>query len=62
VWFTSSDATTNAGFIGRITPTGQITEFPIAASGSSPQAITVGPDGALWFADSAGSIGRITAH
>jgi virginiamycin B lyase len=29
-------------------------------SGGSPQGITVGPDGALWFAESSNSIGRIT--
>src|SRR6266699_1117287 len=29
---------------------------------SGPQGITVGPDGALWFTDSADKIGRITTH
>jgi streptogramin lyase len=38
-----------------------ITEFAIPTQGSSPQEITVGPDRALWFAESAGNkIGRIT--
>jgi virginiamycin B lyase len=39
---------------------GHITEFPLP-SGSRPLGITVGPDGALWFAESGtNKIGRIT--
>src|SRR5712691_9332341 len=37
------------------------TEFPIPTAGSSPIAITAGPDGNLWFAEQEGNkIGRIT--
>jgi virginiamycin B lyase len=61
--------------IGRITTDGQITEFPIAtqatvrfpagcmymAARPAEGAIVVGPDGALWFGESAaGNIGRMT--
>jgi streptogramin lyase len=46
------------GKIGRITPSGAITEFPLPDNGSSGD-LTVGPDGNLWFPDSTG-IGRIT--
>jgi len=52
LWFTEA-----AGKIGRITTTGEITEFPQAVG--SPGSITVGPDGALWFAEQ-DAIGRIT--
>ena len=39
----------------------QITQFPIPTPGSQPNGITAGPDGALWFTETAGSkIGRIT--
>lgn len=39
---------------------GVSTEYPLAA-GDLPRGITVGPDGALWFANSgSGSIGRVT--
>src|SRR5262249_38298954 len=43
VWFTDPVANT----VGRITPSGQVTEFtsPIGGAG----AITAGPDGNLWF-------------
>jgi streptogramin lyase/N-acetylneuraminic acid mutarotase len=51
MWFTETN-----GKIGRITMAGVITEFPVA---TSPGGITTGPDGNLWFTDSAG-IGRIT--
>ncbi len=44
--------------IARITPTGVIKEFPLAA-GSLPLGITAGPDGNLWFTPR-GGIGRIT--
>jgi streptogramin lyase len=53
LWFTG------AGAIGRITPSGAITLFPVP--GSAPGAITAGPDGNLWFLDNGtGKIGRIT--
>jgi hypothetical protein len=51
------------GEIGRITPAGAVTEFPLAA-GAGPQGdLTVGPDGNLWFpvdSELSGEIGRIT--
>ncbi len=57
VWFTEAVANK----IGRITPWGAITEFPLEPQhGSSPVGITRGPDGALWFTIESGRIGRIT--
>jgi streptogramin lyase len=49
--------------IGRITPAGQIHEFPIPGTdGRTPHGITAGPDGNLWFTEYTGNqIGRITA-
>jgi serine protease AprX len=56
LWFTER---TEQG-VGRITPSGIITMFPIP-SGNSPWGIAAGPDGNLWFTDSANNrIGRIT--
>ena len=52
LWFTES-----VGYIGRITTTGAITEFPVDAQ---PFAIVGGPDGNLWFTDFNGAIWRIT--
>lgn len=47
--------------IGRITPKGQITEFPVPTFDSFPDGITTGPDGALWFTENSGNkVGRIT--
>ncbi len=46
--------------IGRVTPSGIITEFYLP-TGTKPQEITNGPDGKLWFTDrSDNQIGRIT--
>ncbi len=56
LWFTEIDA----GAIGRISPRGQIKEFPLASATEGPAGITRGPDGNLWFTAYAGSIGRIT--
>ncbi len=60
LWFT--EETSNK--IGRITPSGSITEFSLPAPNSGPGAITKGPDGNIWFTettDANGSkIGRIT--
>jgi virginiamycin B lyase len=56
LWFTE-DAGNN---IGRITTTGEITEFPIPTPQSGPHGIAVGPDGNLWFTEQTGNkIGRI---
>src|SRR5688572_7121457 len=47
--------------IGRITPAGVVTEFPIPTAESLPQSIALGVDGNLWFTEAkAGQIGRIT--
>ena len=67
LWFTqvlSGIDTSESTFIGRITPDGTVTEFPIPEQGfgllGSPLSlhITSGPDGNLWFTGN--SIGRIT--
>lgn len=58
VWVTQNGST-NA--IGRITPTGSITEFPIPTPNAQPLGIASGNDGAIWFTETASSkIGRIT--
>ncbi|HEX9095509.1 MAG TPA: IPT/TIG domain-containing protein [Candidatus Dormibacteraeota bacterium] len=57
LWFTEG----SANQIGRITPAGAVTEFPLPAANSAPHGITAGPDGNLWFAESlTNRIGRIT--
>jgi streptogramin lyase len=64
LWFTSADFEVGlAAFIGRITPAGTISEFPLSNSESAPCDITAGPDGNLWFAEceiGVSAIGRIT--
>lgn len=52
MWFAAVDA------IQRITPTGEVTTFPVADAG--PFMITAGPDGNLWFTAYDNKIGRIT--
>ncbi len=68
LWFTEQivfEASPTVGIIGRITPQGAITEFPLPASlvpencFLSGSCITAGPDGNLWFTGR-NSIGRIT--
>jgi streptogramin lyase len=55
VWF----AEIQGNRIGRITPTGQVTEF--SGGLNEPIGITAGPDGNLWFTQFNGSsVGRIT--
>jgi streptogramin lyase len=70
LWFTEeAGASTLAatrkklGKIGRITPSGQITEFAIPPVGSLPAAIAAAPDGSIWFTEyGANKIARIDAH
>jgi hypothetical protein len=56
LWFTENDTVSNA--IGRITPSGQITEFKVTTTGGNPFGITVGPDNNIWFAEQ-GFVGRV---
>jgi len=63
LWF----AATDVNMIGRITPAGSFTEFPLpttcgSSNGCGPYAITAGPDGNLWFTEAANDIGRITTQ
>lgn len=56
LWFTENNVGINQ--IGKITPGGTVTEYPVPGS---PEFITAGPDGNLWFTDfTTGKIGRIT--
>lgn len=66
VWFTNHTTRSlpNVGTppaIGRITPSGEITEYRAGLSyASSPDGIVAGPDGALWFTDrELHAIGRV---
>jgi hypothetical protein len=52
LWFTTSNDR-----IGRITPSGQMTEF---TPPYDPSSITAGPDGNVWFTSPAGEIVRVT--
>jgi streptogramin lyase len=57
LWF----AERGSNKIGRLTPSGQLTEFAVPTADSKPFQIAAGPDGNLWFTESAtGAIGRIT--
>lgn len=63
VWFTEFEVQFDGygNRIGRITPAGVITEFPVPTSRSGLYGITAGPDGNLWFTEFSGNkIGRIT--
>src|SRR5579883_91904 len=46
IWFTEF----SAGQVGKITPAGTVTEYPLSAN-SRPTGITLGPDGYLWIAE-----------
>ncbi len=52
----------NGDKIGKITPSGTVTEYTIPTSNTSPEGITSGPDGNLWFTEQYGAsqIGKIT--
>lgn len=57
VWFTES----SSDKIGKVTPSGQITEYTTPTANSYPTGITKGPDGNVWFTESAtNKIGKVT--
>jgi streptogramin lyase len=63
VWFTDDGGAGSMNAVGRITPSGTITEFTAGLNaGASPGAVTTGPDGNIWFSDigTTPAIGRIT--
>jgi streptogramin lyase len=64
VWLTEQQPLSgggNANAIASVTPAGSATEYTIPTASSMPEDIAVGPDGALWFTESAADkIGRIT--
>ncbi|HYN52270.1 MAG TPA: hypothetical protein VES62_15225 [Thermoleophilaceae bacterium] len=56
LWYTAPNTA-----IGKITPGGVSTEYPLPVAATDPFGLTVGPDGAIWFAQAVGnSIGRGT--
>lgn len=55
IWYTNYAG--NA--IGRLTATGVVTQYPLPVSGSQPNGITVGSDGALWFTQSISPAGQL---
>jgi streptogramin lyase len=55
LWFTEERASN----IGRITTSGEITEYPTPTADAYLFGITAGPDGALWFIESIGNIGQV---
>jgi streptogramin lyase len=59
IWFTEY----GRNKIGRVKPTGQMTEFATPTAGRSPSGITAGADGNMWFTEYAwnnGAVARIT--
>ncbi|HEY6842939.1 MAG TPA: hypothetical protein VI391_02140, partial [Thermoanaerobaculia bacterium] len=55
-WFADFKGNT----VGRLTPGGTVTTFPLPQANSVVDTITAGLDGNLWFTEEAGRIGRIT--
>jgi virginiamycin B lyase len=59
LWFGLTGDTTDA--LGRMTPAGDLTVYPLGEKGHEISSVVAGSDGALWFCESAASkIGRMT--
>jgi streptogramin lyase len=57
LWF----AERGSNSIGRLTPAGELAEFPLPTAHAEPFQVTAGPDGDVWFTESgSGDVGRIT--
>jgi len=52
-----------AGQVGRITPDGEIQEFPLPDRAARPHAIVADPAGGCWFTEwAANRIGNVSPH
>ncbi len=61
VWFTENSAAGSTNKIGKITPSGTVTEYNITTANAGARGITAGPDGNIWFTEGNRSkIGKIT--
>ncbi len=49
LWFTESFP---ANSVGKMTPEGVVTTYPLPTAGAGPSGITAGPDGNVWFLES----------
>lgn len=59
MWFSGS----GANYIGKITPFGQVTVFPIPTPNSGPRGLIGTQDGSIWFCEqTANNIGRLTTQ
>jgi streptogramin lyase len=47
IWFTDN----GNGWVGNITPTGVVTEYPLPTAYSSPAGLVTGSDGNIWFTE-----------
>lgn len=45
--------------LGRVTPSGQVTEYPIPTRYSLVYRMTAGPDGNIWFAENGATANKI---
>jgi streptogramin lyase len=62
MWFTDQGHNSlGQSLIGRITPAGVVSEFPVPTLGAEPTAIALGADGNMWFTEpGAEKVARIT--
>lgn len=61
LWFTETTQSGGPSWVGRITTSGSLTEYPLPGAPLPIGGITSGPDGALWFIDfQNNSIGRMS--
>lgn len=65
VWFSSNyirygTAMASSRQVGQITPAGVMTAYPVPSSGADLNGVADGPDGNLWFSDSASQLGMAT--
>jgi hypothetical protein len=57
IWCSVTNGVT--GFLARIAPDGNLTEYAIPADGRTPRGLVAGPDGNLWIAESNDMIARL---
>jgi virginiamycin B lyase len=66
IWFGMGGSSGTTNYIGKVTPAGEVSAYPLPDLGTGVSSVTLGPDGNIWYVritglnNGTGKIGKIT--